>query len=164
MSKRNHFQIIGNIGRDAELKYLSSGKPVCNFSVAVTETYKKDGEKMQDTMWVKVALWGDYAETMHQYLTKGKLVMVTGKAKPSAYINDAGEAVPVQEIAFAEIELLGGGKSDYASEEGELEQKPQPVPTPKAQTPAPKQNKPAAAQKKEEAPWDMPPGAGELTF
>ncbi|NDJ63360.1 MAG: single-stranded DNA-binding protein, partial [Chloroflexi bacterium] len=79
--------IIGNIGRVKELKYLQSGRPVLNFTVAVTENWndRQSNERREKTTWYQVALWGPQAETLSQYLTKGKQVMVTGTVSARGY-------------------------------------------------------------------------------
>ena len=64
--------IIGNLGRDAEMRYLQSGQGVCSFNVAVSETWsdRQTNEKREKTNWFKVSAWGQLGESIHQYLTK----------------------------------------------------------------------------------------------
>lgn len=72
--------IIGNLGRDPEMSYLPSGDPVTRFSVAVSERYTtKAGEKVENTAWVRVSVFGKAAENCNNFLTKGKKVAVVGK-------------------------------------------------------------------------------------
>lgn len=72
--------IVGNLGRDPETRYLPSGEAVCNFSVAVTESWKsKDGEKKENTTWYRVNTFGKLAEICGQYLQKGSSVLIEGK-------------------------------------------------------------------------------------
>lgn len=75
------FIIIGRVGRDAEMRYTPSGQAVTSFSVAVSENYTKDGEKVKSTIWVRVSAWGKLAEVCNQYIKKGKLVQCIGKLK-----------------------------------------------------------------------------------
>lgn len=75
------FIIIGRVGRDAEMRYTPSGQAVTSFSVAVSENYTKDGEKVKSTIWIRVSAWGKLAEVCNQYIKKGKLVQCIGKLK-----------------------------------------------------------------------------------
>ena len=75
--------IVGNLGRDPEMRYLPSGTPVTNFSVATNRTYTNaNGERVQETVWFRVAAWGKQAETVNQYLHKGSRVLVEGRLVP----------------------------------------------------------------------------------
>ncbi|MEA3350903.1 MAG: single-stranded DNA-binding protein [Chloroflexota bacterium] len=72
--------IIGNLGGDPEMRYTQNGKTVTNFSVAANRKYtKSDGEKVEETVWFRITVWGRQAETCNQYLKKGKLVRVEGR-------------------------------------------------------------------------------------
>lgn len=72
--------IIGNLGRDPEMRYTPSGQAVCNFSVATTETWtSKEGERMKRTIWTRVTTWGKSAENCSKYLAKGSLVYIEGR-------------------------------------------------------------------------------------
>jgi len=72
--------IIGNLGRDPEMRYLTNGTPVTNFSVATNRTYTNaNGEKVQETVWFRVSAWGKQAEVTNQYLRKGSKVLVEGR-------------------------------------------------------------------------------------
>lgn len=75
------FIIIGRVGRDAEMRYTPNGQAVTSFSVAVSENYTKDGEKVKSTVWIRVTAWGKLAEVCNQYIKKGKLVQCIGKLK-----------------------------------------------------------------------------------
>ena len=75
--------IIGYVGRDPELKYLPSGKAICNFSVATRERrYDEDGNASDHTTWWRVTAWGKTAEAVDKYVKKGSKVMVDGKMNP----------------------------------------------------------------------------------
>jgi len=77
--------IVGNLGRDPEMRYLPSGTPVTNFSVAVNRVYtNSDGERVEETTWFRVAAWGKLAETTNQYLRKGSKVLVEGRLIPDS--------------------------------------------------------------------------------
>lgn len=72
--------LVGNLGRDPEMRYTPSGQAVTNFSVAVNDNYtNSNGEKVDRTIWVRVSTWGRQAETCNQYLKKGRKVLVEGR-------------------------------------------------------------------------------------
>jgi single-strand DNA-binding protein len=78
--------LIGNLGKEPEMRYTPSGQAVTSFSVAVDESYTgNDGQRVKKTMWVRVSTWGKQAETTNQYLHKGSKVLVEGRltADPS---------------------------------------------------------------------------------
>lgn len=117
MSSFQQTVIIGNLGRDPELRYTQNGTPVCSFSVAVSEewTDKKTNEKREKTTWFRVSAWGNLGENCHKYLTKGRQVMVRGSIEASAYINNAGEASASLELKAVEVVFLGQ-KGESSSE------------------------------------------------
>lgn len=72
--------LVGNLGRDPEMRYTPSGQAVTNFSVAISDNYtNSNGEKVDRTIWVRVSTWGRLAETCNQYLKKGSKVLVEGR-------------------------------------------------------------------------------------
>ena len=72
--------LIGNLGRDPEMRYTPSGVPVTNFSIAVSRSWTgNDGQRQEKTVWFRVAAWQRQAETCNQYLTKGQRVLVVGE-------------------------------------------------------------------------------------
>lgn len=77
--------IIGNLGGEPELKYTQSGTAVCNFPVATTETWIKDGSKTEEVTWHRIVVWGKQAENCNQYLRKGSKVMVDGRLKTRSW-------------------------------------------------------------------------------
>lgn len=85
--------IVGNLGRDPETRYLPNGDPVCNFSVAVTESWKdrNSGEKKESTTWYRVNTFGKLAEICGKYLAKGSSVLVEGKMQSRKYEKDGVE-------------------------------------------------------------------------
>ncbi len=75
--------IVGNLGRDPEMRYTPSGQPVTSFSVASSRSYTNpSGEKVDETTWFRVTAWGKQAETCNQYLHKGSKVLVEGRLTP----------------------------------------------------------------------------------
>ncbi len=75
--------IVGNLGKDPEMRYLASGQAVTNFSVATNRQYTgSDGQPVKETIWFRVAVWGKQAESSNQYLKKGSKVLVEGRLTP----------------------------------------------------------------------------------
>jgi single-strand DNA-binding protein len=75
--------LVGNLGRDPEMRYTPSGQAVTNFSVAVNDNYtNSSGERVERTIWVRVSTWGKQAENCNQYLKKGRKVLVEGRLVP----------------------------------------------------------------------------------
>lgn len=75
--------LIGNLGRDPEMRYTPSGQPVTSFNVASNRSYTgSDGQKVDETIWFRITAWGKQAETCNQYLRKGSKVLVEGRLVP----------------------------------------------------------------------------------
>lgn len=112
--------IIGNVGRDPELKYTQSGVAVCDFSVAVSRRWndRNTNEQREETTWFKVTAWRGLAETSSQFVHKGMQIMVTGRVTASAYIAQNGEARASLELTAQDIQFLGQ-RGEYAPEQGE---------------------------------------------
>ncbi len=103
--------IVGNLGGDPELKYMQSGSAVCNFSVAVSETWRdrQTNENREKTTWYRVAVWGGQAEACNTYLAKGRQVLVIGNVSTRAYLNNNGEAAASLDLTARSVQFLGGG-------------------------------------------------------
>jgi len=77
--------LVGNVGRDPEMRYTPSGQPVTSFSVATNRQYtSNNGEQVKETVWFRVTTWGKQAETCNQYVKKGMKVLVEGRLTPDA--------------------------------------------------------------------------------
>lgn len=101
--------LIGNLGRDAEVKQTDKGT-VANFSIATSEKWtNKSGEKEERTEWHRIVLWGKVAENLGQYLTKGKQVAVEGSIQSRKWIDKDGNERTTVEIIARKLTLLGGG-------------------------------------------------------
>ena len=120
MASLNKVMIIGNLGRDAELRYTSTGKPVASFSVGVS--YNKD-----TTEWFNVTLWGDTAEKVSQYLTKGKQVYVEGRLETQKWADDQGEKHERTMLVAHTVTLLGSGQGGDSASEGRRKQSAAPA-------------------------------------
>lgn len=115
--------VIGNLGQDAEVRYMPSGDAVANFSVAASEKWKsRDGQPGEHTEWFRCALFGPIVEKLQQYLTKGKQVMVAGKIRTRKYTDREGIERYATELRVDEIKLLGsrGGSGSNQRASGQL--------------------------------------------
>ena len=89
---RNTVQLIGRLGQDPEVRTLTSGIKVTNFSIATTDYYKNSqGDKVEDTQWHNIVAWGKVGEIAAEYLVKGQEVALEGKLTPRSYAKAAGE-------------------------------------------------------------------------
>lgn len=105
--------IVGNVGRDPEIRYTQGGVAVCDFSVAVNKRYTTAGGEVRDeTTWFRVTCWRQLAETMAKYLTKGKQVLVTGEVSASAYTAKDGMPAATLEITADTVKFLGAKNDD----------------------------------------------------
>ena len=109
----NKVILVGNLGRDPELRYTPQGTPVCNFSVATSEKRKdKTGEMTETTTWFKVTLFGRQAETASQYLVKGKPVYIEGRLKLSEWTDKDGKTRATLEVTATDMQFIGGNRGD----------------------------------------------------
>jgi single-strand DNA-binding protein len=109
MGSVNKVILVGNLGRDAEVKVTAGGQSVASFSIATTETWTKDGEKKEKTEWHRIVLWGRQADTLQPYLTKGKQIYVEGRLETRQWEKD-GQKHYTTEVKADRIVLLGGGR------------------------------------------------------
>ncbi len=109
MGSVNKVILVGNLGRDAEVRFTPSGAAVANFSIATTEVWNdKSGQKQEKTEWHKVVLWGKAAEALKDYLVKGKQIYVEGRLETRKWEKDGVERYTT-EVKADKITLLGGG-------------------------------------------------------
>jgi single-strand DNA-binding protein len=109
----NKIIIVGNLGRDPELKYTPQGQQVCEFSVATSEKRKDShGEMKEETTWFKVSFWGRQAEIASQYLAKGRQVYVEGRLRTREWTDKEGKVRTSLEVFGSEIKLLGSRNED----------------------------------------------------
>ncbi|HVU12528.1 MAG TPA: single-stranded DNA-binding protein [Phototrophicaceae bacterium] len=102
--------IIGNVGRDPEMRYLQNGTPVCSFSVAVSRRWndKNSNEQKEKTVWYRVSCWRQLAETANNYVHKGMQIMVQGELEPArAYLDNAGQPAASLELTAQNFQFLG---------------------------------------------------------
>jgi single-strand DNA-binding protein len=110
MGSVNKVILVGNLGRDAELRYTPGGAAVATLNLATTEVFKdRDGQKKEDTQWHRVILWGKTAETLQDYLTKGKQIYVEGKLQTRKWKDKDGNDKYTTEVRGDRVVLLSGG-------------------------------------------------------
>lgn len=108
MAGLNKILLIGNVGRDPEMRYTPSGSAVTNFSLAVSRRYQgQDGEQREETEWFRVDCWNRLAEIANQYVTKGKQVYVEGRLRSRTYQDRNGETRVSLDVTATELQLLG---------------------------------------------------------
>ena len=118
----NKIILVGNLGRDPELRYTPQGTPVCSFSMATNERRKdKSGEMQDQTTWFRVTLWGRQAETASQYLTKGRPVYIEGRLRVEEWTDRDGKPRHTLEVHATDMQFIGGGaRGEDAAESGEV--------------------------------------------
>ena len=110
MGSVNKVILVGNLGRDAELRYTPGGAAVATINMATTEVWNdKAGQKQEKTEWHRVVLWGKTAEVLNEYLTKGKQIYVEGRLQTRKWQDKDGQDKYTTEIRGDRVVLLGGG-------------------------------------------------------
>ena len=151
MASVNKVILVGNCGRDPEIRYLPSGQAVANVSVATTSRRKdrNSGETVEDTQWHRVTFYDRLAEIAGEYVKKGRPIYVEGRLKYGKYTDQSGVEKNTVDIIATELQLLGGregmggpgmdeGGSGYASRAAAPAARPAPAapPRPAPQRPA----------------------------
>ena len=116
MNGVNKVILIGNLGKDPEIRYTTGGQAVANFSIATTEGRKnKDGERQEYTEWHRIVAWGRLAEICGEYLSKGKMVFVEGSIRTRSWEDKEGNKRYTTEILADNMTMLGGRRDgDYS--------------------------------------------------
>src|SRR4030095_10319653 len=110
MGSVNKVILVGNLGRDAELRYTPSGAAVAKFSLATTEVWNdKGGQRQERTEWHNIDLWGKQAESLSEYLVKGKQVYVEGRLQTDEYTDKDGNKKKSTKGRCDRVVVLGGG-------------------------------------------------------
>ena len=151
MASVNKVILIGNCGRDPEIRYLPSGQAVANVSIATTSRRKDrtSGETVEDTQWHRVTFYDRLAEIAGEYVKKGRPIYVEGRLKYGKYTDQAGVEKNTVDIIATELQLLGGREGMGAPSGGDEDggapaRRPAAAPRPAASAPA---NRPPAAAK-----------------
>jgi single-strand DNA-binding protein len=126
--------IVGNLGRDPEMRYTPQGKPVTNFSVATSRKWTNaDGTPGEETIWFRVSAWGRTAEVCNEYLSKGRQVLIEGRLRPDPetggprlWTRQDGTAGASFEITAFTVKFLGGRGEGVAVEPGVTLEEPPP--------------------------------------
>jgi single-strand DNA-binding protein len=135
MASVNKVIVIGNLGRDPELRYTQSGQAVANFTVATNENWtNKAGEREERTEWHRVVAWGRVAELCAEYLAKGRTVYVEGRLQTREWEDKEGQKRRSTEIVAQTVQFLGG-RGPGAGGPGRA-----PAGEPTAEAPAPPQD------------------------
>ena len=110
MGSVNKVILVGNLGRDAELRYTPGGAAVATLNLATTEVWNdRNNQRQEKTEWHRVVLWGKQAESLQEYLTKGKQIFVEGRLQTRQWDDKDGNKRYTTEIKADRITLLGGG-------------------------------------------------------
>ena len=118
MASLSKVLLIGNLTRDPDLKYLSSGVPVASFGLAVNRTYTdSNGEKQEDPCFVDVTCWSRLAEVSAEYLEKGKPVFIEGRLQYRSWEAEDGGKRSKLEVVAQSVQFLGGGSKADSEEE-----------------------------------------------
>jgi single-strand DNA-binding protein len=123
----NKILVIGNLGRDPEMRYTPGGQAVTNFSVATNYKYTtSEGEPREETEWFTVSAWGKLGEICNQYLAKGRKVYVEGRLKSRSYETRDGQTRFVNEISATDVRFIdtSGRTGDYPQDPGQASETP----------------------------------------
>lgn len=121
--------VVGNVGREPEMRYTPSGQAVTSFSVATNRQYTTgNGEHVKETVWFRVATWGKQAEVCHEYVKKGMKVLIEGRltpdkatGNPRIYTKQDGSAATSYEVTASNVRFLSGsGEESHETKQEEL--------------------------------------------
>jgi single-strand DNA-binding protein len=105
---RNSVQLIGRLGKDPEARTFDSGTQKVSFTLATTDSYKNQkGDKVEETQWHNIVIWGKPAETANKYLKKGHEVVIEGRLVHRSYETSAGEKKYITEINVNDFVMVG---------------------------------------------------------
>jgi single-strand DNA-binding protein len=136
MSSVNKVILIGNLGKDPEIRYINENTPVANFSLATTESYKdKNGQRQDITEWHNIVAWRSLAEISEKFLKKGKQIYVEGRIRTRSWDDKDGNKRYTTEIVAETIQMLGKREGEPGIEEHTRSSAPQNTPQPESQIP-----------------------------
>jgi single-strand DNA-binding protein len=119
MASINKAIVVGNLGRDPEMRYTQNNTPVATFSVATTDTWNdRNGEKQERTEWHRIVAWGRLAEICGQYLAKGRQVYIEGRLQTREWEDQNGQKRYTTEIVAREMQMLGSRGDAPARQDG----------------------------------------------
>lgn len=127
MASVNKVILVGNLGRDAEVRYTAGGTAVANFSLATTDRWTDpSGEKRDRTEWHRIVLWGKQAESVSQYLRKGRQVYVEGSLQTREWTDREGNKRQTTEVRAQRVQLLGRAEERPVAPAGAAEEVAEP--------------------------------------
>lgn len=122
MASVNKVILVGNLGRDPEVRYMPNGEAVCNFSIATTDTWKdKSGAKQERTEWHNIVMYRKLAEIAGEYLKKGRPVYIEGRLQTRKWQTKEGQDRYTTEIIADQMQMLGTRESGGASYDGGMD-------------------------------------------
>lgn len=149
MASVNKVILVGNLGRDPEVRYMPNGEAVCNFSIATTDSWKdKAGAKQERTEWHNIVMYRKLAEIAGEYLKKGRPVYVEGRLQTRKWQTKEGQDRYTTEIIADQMQMLGGregGGSNASYDGGGMDQSSGMDDSAYSQAPAKQSNAPAKA-------------------
>lgn len=111
--------VVGNLGRDPEMRYMPDGTAVTNLNIAVNRRWNQNGEQHEQTVWFRAAVWGKQAEAANQYLTEGRRVLIEGRLQadkqtggPRLYTRNDGTVGSSFELQATAVQFLGGSQGE----------------------------------------------------
>lgn len=123
----NKVILVGNVGKDPEVRYLEGGTAVCKFPLATSEVYKnKNGERITNTEWHNIVLWRGLAEIAEKYVKKGSQLFIEGRIRTRSYTDKDGNTRYITEITGDSMQMLGkrpdeGGQEGYTPDQQRTE-------------------------------------------
>ena len=119
----NKMLVIGNVGRDPEMRYTPNGNAVTSFSIAVNRRYTANGEQQEETEWFRVVAWNRLAETCNNYVTRGMKIYVEGRLRSDSWVGQDGQTRFTNEIVANTVQFLtprsqSGGYGGPPGEQG----------------------------------------------
>jgi single-strand DNA-binding protein len=119
----NKVMVIGHLGKDPEMRYTPSGRPVTTYSVAVSRSWNTaDGERRSETEWFNIVAWGNLAEICKQYLHKGQQVYIEGRLQTRHWDDKEGQKHTSVEVVANEMMMLGDRRDNKSSQESDQEE------------------------------------------
>lgn len=119
MAGVNKVILVGNVGRDPELRHTKTNTAVCSFSLATSEKWTgKDGNKEEKTEWHRIVIWGKLAEISGEYLSKGKQVYIEGRLQTREWEDSDGNKKQTTEIVASNMTMLGQASGSSSSSTG----------------------------------------------
>ncbi len=125
MASVNKAILIGNLGRDPEIRYTPSGQAVASFTIATTDKWRdKEGQLQERTDWHNIVCWGKQAELANQYLKKGRPVYIEGRIQNRSYDDKEGNKRYISEVVVQRLQFLGGRPGESTGQQQETPEIP----------------------------------------